>query len=132
MNCPNPNCNTKNLPDDARYCPNCGTELLLPAMVVKSCKVTPKSVQLGEECKIQWQGEYVKHVVIDKKTYTQKSITIQPKHSQTISVQFVGIDESTVTKEIKVSVIVPQPQIEITAPEYAKPNDEILIKWKTP
>lgn len=131
MNCPNPNCNTKNLPDDARYCPNCGAELLLPAMVVKSCKVTPKSVQLGEECKIQWQGEYVKHVVIDKKTYTQKSITIQPKHSQTISVQFVGIDESTVTKEIKVSVIVPQPQIEITAPGYAKPNDEILIKWKT-
>lgn len=28
MNCPNPQCNTKNLPEEARFCPNCGTSVL--------------------------------------------------------------------------------------------------------
>lgn len=27
MNCPNPNCNTKNLPADANFCPECGAQL---------------------------------------------------------------------------------------------------------
>ena len=128
-NCPNPNCNTKNLPDDARFCPNCGTEILPPIMVVKSCKVTPKSVKLGDECKIQWQGDFVQHVVIEGVKYTQKSISLQPKHSQTLAVSFVGLDGSTLTKEINISVVVPQPDIQITAPEYANPNDKVLINW---
>ena len=28
MNCPNPQCNTKNLPAEAKFCPNCGINLL--------------------------------------------------------------------------------------------------------
>lgn len=128
-NCPNPNCNTKNLPDDARFCPNCGTEILPPIMVVKSCKVTPKSVKLGDECKIQWQGDFVQNVVIEGVKYTQKSIALQPKHSQTLAVTFVGLDGSTLTKEVNISVVVPQPDIQITAPEYANPNDKVLINW---
>ena len=128
-NCPNPNCNTKNLPDDARFCPNCGTEILPPIMVVKSCKFTPKSVKLGDECKIQWQGDFVQHVVIEGVKYTQKSIALQPKHSQTLAVTFVGLDGSTLTKEVNISVVVPQPDIQITAPEYANPNDKVLINW---
>ena len=27
MNCPNPNCNTKNIPADAKFCPECGTSI---------------------------------------------------------------------------------------------------------
>ena len=46
------------------FCPNCGTKILPPVMNVKSCKVTPKSVTLGDECKIQWQGDFVQHVVM--------------------------------------------------------------------
>ncbi len=129
MNCPNPNCNTKNLPNEARFCPNCGAEILPPIMVVKSCKVTPKSVKLGDECKIQWQGDFVQHVVIEGVKYTQKSISLQPKHSQTLAVTFVGLDGSTLTKEVNISVVVPQPDIQITAPEYANPNDKVLINW---
>lgn len=129
MNCPNPNCNTKNLPNEARFCPNCGTEILPPIMVVKSCKVTPESVKLGDECKIQWQGDFVQHVVIEGVKYTQKSISLQPKHSQTLAVTFVGLDGSTLTKEVNISVVVPQPDIQITAPEYANPNDKVLINW---
>lgn len=117
------------MPDDARFCPNCGTEILPPIMVVKSCKFTPKSVKLGDECKIQWQGDFVQHVVIEGVKYTQKSIALQPKHSQTLAVTFVGLDGSTLTKEVNISVVVPQPDIQITAPEYANPNDKVLINW---
>lgn len=117
------------MPDDARFCPNCGTEILPPIMVVKSCKVTPKSVKLGDECKIQWQGDFVQHIVIEGVKYTQKSIALQPKHSQTLAVTFVGLDGSTLTKEVNISVVVPQPDIQITAPEYANPNDKVLINW---
>ena len=98
-------------------------------MVVKSCKVTPKSVKLGDECKIQWQGDFVQHVIIEGVKYTQKSISLQPKHSQTLAVTFVGLDGSTLTKEVNISVVVPQPDIQITAPEYANPNDKVLINW---
>ena len=129
MNCPNPNCNTKNLPEEANFCPNCGTKILPPVMNVKSCKVTPKSVTLGDDCKIQWQGDFVQHVVIEGVKYTQKSISLQPKHSQTLAVTFVGLDGSTLTKEVNISVVVPQPDIQITAPEYANPNDKVLINW---
>ena len=131
MNCPNPNCNTKNLPEEANFCPNCGTKILPPVMNVKSCKVTPKSVTLGDDCKIQWQGDFVQHVVIDGVKYTKKSIALQPKHSQTLAVTFIGLDESTLTKEVNISVVVPQPDIEIIAPEYANNGDKIEIKWNT-
>lgn len=110
MNCPNPNCNTKNLPDDARFCPNCGTELITSKMIVKSCYAAPTNIKLGEKCQIQWQGDCIKHVIINGTKYTQQSITIQPKQSQTIVVQFIGLDDTVVTKQIKVTVSNPEPE----------------------
>ena len=129
MNCPNPKCNTKNLPIEARFCPNCGEKILPPAMVVKSCKITPKSVTLGEECLIQWRGDNVQHVIIDNVKYTEKSIKIQPKTSQTIAVTFVGLDETTINMEVAIDVVIPKPIIRVSAPKIANIGDKIEIKW---
>lgn len=112
-----------------KKCPNCGAKIIPPEMVIKSCKVTPKSVTLGNDCKIQWQGDFVQHVVIEGVEYTKKNIAIQPKYSQVLAVTFVGLDESTVTKEVNISVVVPQPDIKISAPEYANNGDKVEIKW---
>lgn len=35
MNCPNPKCNTTGIPDDAKFCPNCGTLLINESITEK-------------------------------------------------------------------------------------------------
>lgn len=108
MNCPNPQCKTKDLPNEARFCPNCGTKILPSKVVVSSCIVTPDCVNLGDNCEIQWQGDYIRHVIIDELRYTQNPIVIQPKQTQTIDVKFVGLDGTVLIKQINVTVINPE------------------------
>lgn len=43
MNCPNPKCNTTGIPDDAKFCPNCG------ALLVESNNGRTQSKKLDDE-----------------------------------------------------------------------------------
>ena len=109
MNCPNPNCSTKNLPDEARFCPECGTMLHKeePAkkMTITECRLVPNLLKQGERCKLQWKGTAVRTIVIDNVQYSaEKEIYVTPTHSRTYYIGFVGENGQTIRDQVNVLV----------------------------
>ena len=109
MNCPNPNCNTKNLPDEARFCPECGTMLHKeePAkkMTITECRLVPNLLKQGERCKLQWKGTAVRTIVIDNVQYSaEKEIYVTPTQSRTYYIGFVGENGQTIRDQVNVLV----------------------------
>ena len=95
MNCPNPNCNTKNLPDEARFCPECGTMLHreepVKKMTITECRLVPNLLKQGEQCKLQWKGTAVKTIVVDNIQYSaEREIYVTPTQSRTYYIGFIG------------------------------------------
>lgn len=108
-NCPNPNCNTKNLPDDARFCPECGTMLHreepVKKMTITECRLVPNLLKQGERCKLQWKGTAVKNIVIDNIQYSaEKEIYITPTQSRTYYIGFIGENGQTIHDQVNVLV----------------------------
>lgn len=109
MNCPNPNCNTKNLPDEARFCPECGTMLHKeePAkkMTITECRLVPNLLKQGERCKLQWKGTAVKNIVIDNIQYSaEREIYVTPTQSRTYYIGFIGENGQTIQDQVNVLV----------------------------
>ena len=109
MNCPNPNCSTKNLPDEARFCPECGTMLHKeePAkkMTITECRLVPNLLKQGERCKLQWKGTAVRTIVIDNVQYSaEKEIYVTPTQSRTYYIGFVGENGQTIRDQVNVLV----------------------------
>lgn len=109
MNCPNPNCNTKNLPDEARFCPECGTMLHKeePAkkMTITECRLVPNLLKQGERCKLQWKGTAVKNIVIDNIQYSaEREIYVTPTQSRTYYIGFIGENGQTIHDQVNVLV----------------------------
>ena len=109
MNCPNPNCNTKNLPDEARFCPECGTMLHKeePAkkMTITECRLVPNLLKQGERCKLQWKGTAVKNIVIDNIQYSaEREIYVTPTQSCTYYIGFIGENGQTIHDQVNVLV----------------------------
>ena len=109
MNCPNPNCNTKNLPDEARFCPECGTMLHKeePAkkMTITECRLVPNLLKQGEQCKLQWKGTAVKTIVVDNIQYNaEREIYVTPTQSRTYYIGFIGENGQTIHDQVNVLV----------------------------
>ena len=109
MNCPNPNCNTKNLPDEARFCPECGTMLHKeePAkkMTITECRLVPNLLKQGEQCKLQWKGTAVKTIVVDNIQYSaEREIYVTPTQSRTYYIGFIGENGQTIHDQVNVLV----------------------------
>jgi hypothetical protein len=109
MNCPNPNCNTKNLPDEARFCPECGTMLhkeeLAKKMTITECRLVPNLLKQGEQCKLQWKGTAVKTIVVDNIQYNaEREIYVTPTQSRTYYIGFIGENGQTIHDQVNVLV----------------------------
>ena len=109
MNCPNPNCNTKNLPEEARFCPECGTMLHKeePAkkMTITECRLVPNLLKQGEQCKLQWKGTAVKTIVVDNIQYNaEREIYVTPTQSRTYYIGFIGENGQTIHDQVNVLV----------------------------
>ena len=109
MNCPNPNCNTKNLPDEARFCPECGTMLHreepVKKMTITECRLVPNLLKQGEQCKLQWKGTAVKTIVVDNIQYSaEREIYVTPTQSRTYYIGFIGENGQTIHDQVNVLV----------------------------
>ena len=109
MNCPNPNCNTKNLPDDAKFCPECGTMLHrkepVKKMTITECRLVPNLLKQGEQCKLQWKGTAVKTIVVDNIQYNaEREIYVTPTQSRTYYIGFIGENGQTIHDQVNVLV----------------------------
>lgn len=106
--CPNPQCKTTGLPDDAKFCPKCGTmlqkEAPLKKMTISECRLVPSIIKKGEQCRLVWKGENVKYIEIDYQHYdATRDIILTPSQSYTYRVSFGG-EGSAVSKEVQVTV----------------------------
>ena len=85
------------IPDEAKFCPNCGTPLT-PAestkrMTISECRLVPNTLKQGERCKLVWKGENVKSIEIDDKAYSiNEDIILRPSHSCSYRISFIGED----------------------------------------
>ncbi len=92
-----PNCKTIGIPDDAKFCPNCGTSLCfsepVKRMTVSECRIVPSIISKGESCKLIWKGENVKSIEIEGIPYNIcEDIVLKPSHSRTWNILFIGED----------------------------------------
>lgn len=107
--CPNPKCKTTGIPDEAKFCPNCGTMLQKeePAkrMTLSECCFVPNVIKKGEVCELRWRGTNVRSVVIDGVGYnTRNDIFLSPAQSREYDIQFVGEDGQSIKDKLYVTV----------------------------
>lgn len=113
--CPNPNCKTTGIPDDAKFCPHCGALLQkvepIKKMTISECRLVPNIVKKGEQCRLVWKGENVKYIEIDYQHYDPTNdIILTPSQSHTYRVSFGG-EGSSIVDEVNVTVKSPHPVI---------------------
>lgn len=90
-----PKCKTTGIPEDAKFCPNCGTSLCPPETIkqltVSECRIVPNVIKKGEKCRLIWKGENIEYIEVNSKRYkTSEEIIISPSRSYTYKVSFYG------------------------------------------
>lgn len=95
--CPNPKCKTTGIPDEAKFCPNCGTALKkeepVKKMTISECRLVPNVIKKGEKCELRWRGTNVKSIIVDGAGYsTRQDIFLAPAQSREYDIQFIGED----------------------------------------
>ena len=103
-----PNCKATGLPNEAKFCPNCGTMLQaeesVKKMTISECRLVPSIIKKGEQCRLDWKGENVKYIEIDYQHYdATHDIILTPSQSHTYRVVFGG-EGSSMTDEVNVTV----------------------------
>lgn len=93
MNCPN--CNTQNLPDDARFCPNCGTEIK-KCMEIRRCEFS-EGTNGGKSVTILWNATNVDFVKIDGRRVSSKHFESSPETDHVFQIEFFAKDGHTET-----------------------------------
>lgn len=104
-----PKCKTTGIPEDAKFCPNCGTSLCPPETIkqltVSECRIVPNAIKNGERCKLFWKGENVKFLEIDYTRYNaSEEIILTPSQSHTYNVTFYG-EGYSLSKQVKVELL---------------------------
>lgn len=109
--CPNPKCKTTGIPDEAKFCPNCGSLLQkeepFKKMTISECRLVPSIIKKGEQCRLVWKGENVKYIEIDNQHYdATNDILLTPSQSHTYRVNF-GREGTSISTEVRVTVEIP-------------------------
>ena len=104
-----PNCKTTGFPDEAKFCPNCGTMLKreepVKKMTISECRVVPNEIKQGESCRILWKGENVKAIHLDHFLYSvTHDLTFKPEQSRLYNIGFEGEDGEVLHKQVFVTV----------------------------
>ena len=112
--CPNPKCNMSGIPDNAKFCPNCGTSLCSSEtgkrMTVSECRLVPSIIREGEQCQLVWKGENVKSIKILGMSFgAYDNISIRPSQSNIYNVDFFGKNECENVIHEQVAVTVKSP-----------------------
>lgn len=104
-----PKCKATGLPEEAKFCPKCGTALLSESekrMTISECCIVPKTIKNGEQCKLVWKGENVESITIDGHRYnTTEEIIFSPIQSHIYNIQFCGLDGKIITDQVGVTVL---------------------------
>lgn len=115
-----PNCKTTGIPDEAKFCPNCGTMLKAeePAkrMTISECRLVPSIIKQGEQCRLVWKGENVSSIIVDDKPYQiYEDIILRPNQSHTYNIAFVDsggyVNGKVIREQLNVTVKSPNPVI---------------------
>jgi len=105
-----PKCKTTGIPEDAKFCPNCGTALQTESekrMTISECRLVPNVIKKGEQCRLVWKGENVKYIEIACQHYNvTDDIFLTPSKSQTFRVSFGG-EGTSIMEEVHVMVETP-------------------------
>lgn len=116
--CPNPKCKTTGLPEEAKFCPNCGASLT-PAestkrMTISECRLVPNTLKQGELCKLVWKGENVDSIIVEGRIYKPNDdIVLSPIQSYIYKICFKGKDGKIITDQVGVTI--QQPRISVSA-----------------
>lgn len=105
MDCPNQKCNTKNLPDDARFCPNCGTAILCE---LHMCIPYPATIKKGDTSELYFSGigiESIEVAGVGKYYGKIKTIHLSPKETQSYLVIFHFVNGAREHKIVTITVI---------------------------
>ena len=107
--CPNPSCIFTGIPDEAKFCPNCGTALQkeepVKKMTISECRLAPNVIKKGEKCELRWRGTNVKSIVIDGAGYsTRQDIFLAPTQSREYDIQFIGEDGMKIIDKVGITV----------------------------
>lgn len=104
-----PKCKTTGLPEEAKFCPNCGASLT-PAestkrMTISECRLVPNTIKNGEQCKLVWKGENVDSITIEGRIYKPNDdIVLSPIQSYVYNVSFKGKDGKQIVNQVSVTV----------------------------
>lgn len=133
--CPNPKCKATGIPDEAKFCPNCGTMLQkeepIKKMTISECHLVPNVIKLGERCKLEWNGTAVKSIIIDGAQYSAaREIYLAPTQSREYKVVFVGENGNSIIDATNITVKNTKP-VQGENIVYTKPEKTTLIVfWK--
>lgn len=108
-----PKCNTIGIPDEAKFCPNCGTMLQkedpVKKMTISECRFAPSIIKKGEPCRLLWKGENVSSIRVDDKPYQiYEDIILRPNQSHTYNIAFVDnrgdVNGKVIREQLNVTV----------------------------
>ena len=111
--CPNQKCKTTGIPDEAKFCPNCGTMLQkeepIKKMTISECRFVPSIIKKGEQCRLVWKGENVSSILVDDKPYQiYEDIILCPNQSHTYNITFVDrggyVNGKVIREQLNVTV----------------------------
>lgn len=108
-----PQCKTTGIPDEAKFCPNCGTMLHaeepIKKMTISECRLIPSIIRKGEQCRLVWKGENVSSILVDDKPYQiYEDIILRPNQSHTYNIAFVDrggyVNGKVIREQLNVTV----------------------------
>lgn len=111
-----PKCKTAGLPDEAKFCPNCGASLTpvesAKRMTISECRLVPNTIKNGDRCKLVWKGDNVDSITIEGRIYKPNDdIVLSPIQSYVYNVSFKGKDGKQIVDQV--SVTIQQPRVSI-------------------